>query len=160
MLVTIPALAALNGTSTALRSPLLRIFEEKCGRFGDFWWSDWTPTYITAAVCSVQSIKNHSQGSSLNEIMKSSRSEYLSSLISSKRRNLKVLFDTINSIVSPTVPALPVSSKADSNDLSYSLWKRSVMSGLTSVYQPFITLPVIRRLLTLCPPLNLWHYMT
>ena len=52
---------------------------------------------------------------SLNEMLRTARTQYFSKLISSNKKNPKFLFDTINSIVSPTTPPVPVHSIADSN---------------------------------------------
>uniref|UniRef100_A0A8C8DX31 Reverse transcriptase domain-containing protein n=1 Tax=Oryzias sinensis TaxID=183150 RepID=A0A8C8DX31_9TELE len=54
--------------------------------------------------------------SSYNEMVKDARSDYFRQLISSNKKSPKVLFDTINSIVSPAAPVPPVSCKADSNE--------------------------------------------
>ena len=53
---------------------------------------------------------------SLNEMLKTARTQYFSKLISLNKNNPRLLFDTINSIVSPATPHVPVSSKTDSND--------------------------------------------
>ena len=56
---------------------------------------------------------------SLNELLKSARKQYFSQLISSSKRNTQILFDTINSIVFPALPQVPVFSKAESNNFLY-----------------------------------------
>ena len=56
---------------------------------------------------------------SLNELLKSTRKQYFSQLISSSKRNPKILFDTINSIISPALLQVPVFSKAESNNFLY-----------------------------------------
>lgn len=48
--------------------------------------------------------------------VRSSISEFFSQLISSNKRNPKILFETINSVVSPMVPPVAMSSVSDSND--------------------------------------------
>uniref|UniRef100_A0A672ZSA2 Reverse transcriptase domain-containing protein n=1 Tax=Sphaeramia orbicularis TaxID=375764 RepID=A0A672ZSA2_9TELE len=53
---------------------------------------------------------------SLNKMIKEARSSYFHKLIATNKKNPKVIFDTIQSIVSPAVPAAPVLCKADSND--------------------------------------------
>lgn len=52
----------------------------------------------------------------LNEMIKQSRSIYFSNLISSNKKNPKVLFDTIDNLVAPPVSHIPVYSKEDCND--------------------------------------------
>uniref|UniRef100_A0A8C2BXZ1 Reverse transcriptase domain-containing protein n=1 Tax=Cyprinus carpio TaxID=7962 RepID=A0A8C2BXZ1_CYPCA len=52
---------------------------------------------------------------SLNELLKSARTNYFSQLISSNKKNSKFLFDTINSIVSPSVSPTAVLSLPKSN---------------------------------------------
>lgn len=56
---------------------------------------------------------------SLNDLMNNTRKQYFSQLISSSKRNPKILFDTINSIVSPISPQVPFFSKAESNNFLY-----------------------------------------
>lgn len=53
---------------------------------------------------------------SLNNMIHKERAKYFFDLIASNKKNPKVLFDTISSIVSPAAPVAPVVSKADSND--------------------------------------------
>lgn len=52
----------------------------------------------------------------LNDLVKSTRAAYFANLISSSKHNPKVLFRTINSIVSPPLPSVPVLSNADCNN--------------------------------------------
>lgn len=51
----------------------------------------------------------------LNEMLKKVRTCYFSQLISSNKHNPRILFDTINKIVSPTSPQTTVLSKSDCN---------------------------------------------
>lgn len=53
----------------------------------------------------------------LNNLITKSRSAYFSNLITSSKRNPKVLFDTINNIVSPPATVSTLSSQDDCNRL-------------------------------------------
>ena len=52
----------------------------------------------------------------LNEMIRGARTTYFANLISSNKRNPKVLFETINPLVSPTAPQVPVLSNSDCNN--------------------------------------------
>ena len=53
--------------------------------------------------------------SSYNELVEKARSEYIRHLVAVNKKNPKVLFDTINSLVCPAAPVTPVFCEADSN---------------------------------------------
>ena len=55
--------------------------------------------------------------SSYNEMMENARSDYIRQLVTVNKKNPKVLFDTINSLVCPAASVTPVSCKTDSNAL-------------------------------------------
>uniref|UniRef100_A0A669E0K7 Reverse transcriptase domain-containing protein n=1 Tax=Oreochromis niloticus TaxID=8128 RepID=A0A669E0K7_ORENI len=76
---------------------------------------------------------------SLNDMIKNARTEYFANLIASKKKNPRVLFDTIKNIVSPDIPHVPVYTKSDCNDfLNYFVNKvaavRSNISPSSSQY--------------------------
>ena len=52
---------------------------------------------------------------SYNEMPQNARSDYIRQLVTVNKKNPKVLFDTINSLVSPAAPVTPVLCEADSN---------------------------------------------
>uniref|UniRef100_A0A672G6V9 Reverse transcriptase domain-containing protein n=1 Tax=Salarias fasciatus TaxID=181472 RepID=A0A672G6V9_SALFA len=52
---------------------------------------------------------------SLNEMIKQARSTYFANLVNSNKRNPKVVFDTIQKIVSPSSPTVPISTTDDCN---------------------------------------------
>lgn len=58
------------------------------------------------------------QISHLNNMIKEARASYFYKLIASNKKNPKVLFDTINLMVSPAAPATPVLCKINSNEFS------------------------------------------
>ena len=55
--------------------------------------------------------------SSYNEMVENARSDYIRQLVTVNKKNPKVLFDTINSLVCPAAPVTPVFCEADSNAL-------------------------------------------
>ena len=52
----------------------------------------------------------------LNNMVKAERSSFFANLISVNKRNPKVLFDTVNHIVSPSIPKPPILSNSDCNN--------------------------------------------
>lgn len=55
--------------------------------------------------------------SSYNEMVENARSDYIRQLVTVNKKNPKVLFDTISSLVCPAAPITPVFCEADSNAL-------------------------------------------
>ena len=55
--------------------------------------------------------------SSYNEMVENARSDYIRQLVTVNKKNPKVLFDTINSLVCSAAPVTPVFCEADSNTL-------------------------------------------
>ncbi len=91
---------------------------------------------------------------SLNEMLRTARAQYFSKIISSNKNNSKILFDTINSIVSPTTPQVPVFSIADSNDFLH--YFVNMISDIRSSIPPSncpYTVPDL-------PPLHNWSSFT
>ncbi|KAK0140527.1 hypothetical protein N1851_022496 [Merluccius polli] len=66
-------------------------------------------------------------------MVKDARASYFAHLIPSSKHNPKVLFDTINNIVAPVPPYVPVSSNKDCNNFLFFLWIRLEISGLASL---------------------------
>ena len=63
-------------------------------------------------------------------MVKDARAFHFANLISFSKCNLEVLFDTIDNIVAPAPPDVPVSSNKDCSHFLFFLWLRWGMSGL------------------------------
>ena len=79
-----------------------------------------------------------------NNMVKDVRASYIANLISSSKQNPKVLFDTINNIVTPAPPAVPVFSNKDGrNFLSFFVDKiTDVRASIIPSSTPFSAYPL------------------
>ena len=92
-----------------------------------------------------------------NSMVKDVRASYFANLISSSTRNPKVLFHTINNIVTPGPPDVPVfSNKEDSNFLSFFVDKiRDVRASIIPLSTPFYAYPTWPSILDCFSPISL-----